>query len=81
MNTKEPTFEERLARLQEIVTTLENGGSTLEKSVSLYKEGLALAAACRKELEQARHDIRICTENGTVPFDVDAEEENQTNDL
>lgn len=73
MNTKEPTFEERLARLQEIVATLENGNSPLEASVALYKEGLTLAAACREELERARHDIQVCTENGAVPFNLEQE--------
>lgn len=75
MNKKDPTFEERLARLQEIVTILENGNSPLEESVRLYKEGLALSASCREELERARHDIRLCTENGMVPFDPEQEKQ------
>ena len=54
MKKKEPTFEERLARLQAIVTTLETGDSPLEESVALYKEGLAHAAACREQLEKEK---------------------------
>lgn len=77
MKKKEPTFEERLARLQAIVTALEAGSSPLEESVALYKEGLAHAAACREQLEKARHDIRLCTENGTEPFDVGSREEEE----
>lgn len=77
MKKKEPTFEERLARLQAIVTTLEAGDSPLEESVALYKEGLAHAAACREQLEKARHEIRLCTETGTEPFDADSQEENE----
>ena len=79
MNKKEPTFEERLARIQEIVTILETGNSPLEESVRLYKEGLALSAACREELERARHDIRLYTENGMVSFE--PEQEEQPDDL
>ncbi len=75
MKKKEPTFEERLTRLQAIVTALESGNSPLTESVALYKEGLAHAAACRKELEQARHDIRLCTEAGTEPFDAPEQDE------
>ncbi|HJD96982.1 exodeoxyribonuclease VII small subunit [Mailhella massiliensis] len=75
MKKKEPTFEERLARLQAIVTTLEEGESPLEESVALYKEGLAHAAACRRQLEKARHDIRLCTEEGTEPFEQPTGEE------
>ncbi len=77
MKKKEPTFEERLARLQAIVTALEAGSSPLEESVALYKEGLAHAAACREQLEKARHDIRLCTENGTEPFDASSREEEE----
>ncbi|WP_418764341.1 exodeoxyribonuclease VII small subunit [Mailhella sp.] len=77
MKKKEPTFEERLARLQAIVTALEAGDSPLEESVALYKEGLAHAAACREQLEKARHDIRLCTETGTEPFDAGAQEEDE----
>ena len=69
MKKKEPTFEERLARLQTIVSTLESGNSPLEESVALYREGLTHAAACRELLEKARHDIRICTETGTERFE------------
>ena len=68
MKKKEPTFEERLARLLAILATLETGESPLEESVTLYKEGLAHAAACRRQLEKSRHDIRLCTEEGTEPF-------------
>lgn len=74
MKKKEPSFEDRLARLQDIVTTLENGSIPLEESVALYKEGLVHAAACRKQLEKARHDIRLCTETGTAPFDTEEEQ-------
>ena len=66
---KGPTFEDRIERLQEIVRILESGGTPLEESVSLYKEGLEHAAACRRQLEQTRHDIKICTESGLLPFD------------
>ena len=77
MKKKEPTFEERLARLQAIVTALETGDSPLEESVALYKEGLAHAAACREQLEKARHDIRLCKEAGTEPFDAGSQEEDK----
>ena len=51
MKKKEPAFEERLARLQAIVAALESGSTPLAESVALYKEGLAHAAACRKQLK------------------------------
>jgi exodeoxyribonuclease VII small subunit len=74
MKKKEPAFEERLARLQTIVAALESGTAPLEESVALYKEGLAHAAACREQLERARHDIKICSEGVTAPFDLPDDE-------
>ncbi len=68
MSKKAPTFEDRLKRLQEIVQTLEAGNSSLEDSVRIYKEGLELAAACQKQLETARNDIKVYTEKGLEPF-------------
>ena len=75
MKKKEPAFEERLARLQAIVAALESGSTPLAESVALYKEGLAHAAACRKQLEQAHHDIKIQAEGAFAPFDMPAEDE------
>ena len=75
MKKKEPSFEERLARLQAIVAALESGSTPLAESVALYKEGLAHAAACRKQLEQARHDIRIQAEGAFAPFDMPEEDD------
>lgn len=72
---KELSFEERITRIQAIVAALEGGESPLEESVALYKEGLLHAAACRRQLEKARHDIRLCTQEGTEPFAQDTEEE------
>ena len=67
-----PTFEERLQRLQEVVTALESEKLELEAGVRLYKEGLELSRACREQLDKARNDIRLLTEAGTEPFDTTA---------
>lgn len=64
-----PTFEDRLRRLQEVVAALENGELPLEDSVRLYKEGLALSRACREQVEKARNEINLLTEEGLEPFD------------
>lgn len=66
---KTPSFEERLRRLQEVVAALENGDLPLEDSVRLYKEGLSLSRSCREQLEKARNEVRILTEQGFEPFD------------
>ena len=66
---KTPSFEDRLRRLQEVVAALENGELPLEDSVRLYKEGLTLSRSCREQLEKARTEVRLLTEEGLEPCD------------
>ncbi|ABB38999.1 Exonuclease VII small subunit [Oleidesulfovibrio alaskensis G20] len=63
-------FEEQLARLQEIVRRLETGELPLEEGVALYKEGLELAAGCRKRLQTARNDIKVFSDGVLKDFDM-----------
>ena len=46
MPKKELKFEQSLARLSDIVETIEDGDTTLDNAIKLYKEGLALAQNC-----------------------------------
>ena len=52
-------FEECLERLEKIVHELEKGEVPLEKSLTLFEEGMQLSATCRKELEQAEGKVEI----------------------
>ena len=45
---KPKTFEQMLARLDEIVRSLEKGDAPLEESLSLYTEGAELIRTCTK---------------------------------
>ena len=65
---EEPGFEEKLQRLGVIVRALEAGDCPLEQGVALYKEGLALAASCREQLDKARHDVEIYRQGLLIPF-------------
>ena len=57
MAAKKKPFEESMARLEEIVSILERGESTLDESLALCEEGTKLAAACSKQLDQAEQKI------------------------
>lgn len=57
MAAKKKPFEESITRLEEIVSLLERGESTLEESLALFEEGTKLAAACSKQLDQAEQKI------------------------
>ncbi len=72
---KKQSFEGRMQRLQDIVQSMERGDIPLSESVALYKEGMQLSKECRTELEQARHEIRLMTEDGAQEFIVTDEVE------
>ena len=57
MAAKKKRFEESMTRLEEIVSILERGESTLDESLALFEEGTKLAAACSKQLDQAEQKI------------------------
>jgi exodeoxyribonuclease VII small subunit len=54
-----PKFEECLQRLEKIVQELGKGDVSLEKSLTLFEEGMQLSSECRKELEQAEGKVEI----------------------
>lgn len=69
MKSRKPVrFEDAMARLQEIVTALEDGQLPLEKGIALYKEGATCARFCREQLEKARHEISVWQEGEATPF-------------
>lgn len=53
MSKKEPTFEEALTRLEEIVRAMERGDVTLEEAMKLFEEGTGLVQKCSKLLDKA----------------------------
>ncbi len=57
MAVKKKSFEEAMARLEEIVTLLERGESSLDQALALFEEGTKLAAKCGKKLDQAEQSV------------------------
>ncbi len=52
------TFEEKLAKLSQIVERLEKGNDLpLEDSLKLFEEGVGLVRACRETLENAEQRV------------------------
>lgn len=51
------TFEQKIAKIDEIIEKLESNSSTLDESVKLYNEGTSLAEECQSELGEARLKI------------------------
>ena len=51
------SFEEQIARLEEIVSMLERGDAQLADSLALFEEGTKLISACSKQLDQAEQKV------------------------
>ncbi len=68
MDEKKMTFEQALARLEEIVALLEKGDVPLDQSLELYEEGAGLVKRCNAALTQAERRVTILVKDqeGTV---------------
>ncbi len=59
MADKEMSFEAAMARLEEIVRTLDGGASGLDDSLGLFEEGIALVKLCNSKLEGAEQKVKL----------------------
>ena len=59
MQNKNIGFEASMERLEKIVAELAREGSTLDDSLALYEEGIALAKNCNARLEETERKIKI----------------------
>ncbi len=53
------TFEQALARLEQIVKALEGGNVPLEDLIKLFDEGTALVKLCTERLDKAEEKVRL----------------------
>ena len=61
-NMAKKSFEEALARLEEITSELEEGELSLEKSLKKFDEGIKLADFCNSQLAEAKAKVEILLE-------------------
>ena len=57
MAEKKLSFENALARIDEIVKSLEKGDVSLSESMKLFEEGTKLIARCGDELDKAEQTV------------------------
>jgi len=55
----EKSFEKSLAELEKIVEKMEEGGLSLNESLSLFEKGINLARFLREELDKAEKKIAV----------------------
>jgi len=70
------TFEQAVARVDEIVTLLEKGDAQLDKSLALFEEGVKLIEICGTMLDDAEQTVvrlqkAVSGEPEEYLFDVD----------
>jgi len=56
-NKDEMTFEEAVKRIDEIVASLEKGDAQLDKSLTLFEEGVKLIEMCGELLDNAEQTV------------------------
>ncbi len=66
MDLSKMTFEEALARLEQVVREMESGRAPLDKTLALFDEGKTLVAFCEKTLTEAEQRVLKVTENGDL---------------
>jgi exodeoxyribonuclease VII small subunit len=56
---KKKSFEEALAKLEQITKELEEGDLSLEESLKYFDEGVKLAEQCNSKLNEAQKKVEI----------------------
>lgn len=59
MSKPNQTFEENMARLEQIVRAMERGDVALEESLKLFQEGTELVRCCGKLLDDAQLQVKM----------------------
>ena len=70
---EELTYEEALAELEQIVSTLEGEPGQLEEAIKLFERGQALAARCGVLLEAAQLKVKQVSGDEVTAFEEETE--------
>ena len=63
MENENNSFEESLARMEQIVAEMEEGNLKLEENIALFKEGTELSRNCQERLEKVELLIQKVIDN------------------
>ncbi|MDD2420819.1 MAG: exodeoxyribonuclease VII small subunit [Heliobacteriaceae bacterium] len=71
------TYEQAVARLEEVIRQLEAGEPTLDESLQLFEEGIGLVRSCHRQLDayEAKVQMLIDTLEGIQVEDTQVAEE------
>ena len=68
------TFEEAMAKLDEIVTSMQNNELPLEEALNAYKEGNKLVQFCQKKLTDVEEQLKMFDGNTLIDLPEDNQE-------
>ena len=76
---KGPTFEQGLARLEELIEDLESGDLDLDRSLAVFEEGIKLSRSLNRKLDEAEKKLELLIKDGegrpkTEDFALESEE-------
>ena len=66
MEEAKKSFEERLSRLNEIVTKIEGEVLPLDEAMACFEEGKALIDSLQKELKEAEEKVKASLKGDSV---------------
>jgi len=67
---QELTFEQALARLEQVINELEHGEIPLERAIALFEEGMRLSRMCAAILDEAEARIELLQKTADNAFEV-----------
>lgn len=70
---EELSYEEALAELEEIVSSLEGEQNRLDEAIKLFERGQALASRCGVLLESAELKVKQVVGDVVIPFEEETE--------
>ncbi len=73
---REPSFEEAMDRMEEIIKQLEDGELDLDKCLEVFEEGVRMYRHCTAKLDQAEGKVKVIMQDdgGKVEkFDLELE--------
>ncbi len=62
---KQPSLEESMKALEEIIVRMEEEELPLEQSFSMYKQGMDLLMQCNKAVDKVEKELKIIEEGGS----------------
>ena len=69
----DPSFEQALAKLEDIIQQMESGKAPLESLVNHYQTGIKMLKLCREKLSSAEMKIKEVQEIGDDCKEIDFE--------